>query len=260
MLRKRLVFSLIYENSTFTQSRNFRLQKVGGVSWLERNYHFQKISFSLDEIVIIDASKKQKDTLTFAKVVSQVVAGVFVPVAAGGGIRNMEDAELLFKSGADKIVLNTMLLDSPDIVGQLVSQYGSQSIVASVDYRRTSSGPIAYVENGEREVACSLGEYLHRIQSLGVGEILLNSIDQDGTGFGLDFDTIDEYGEYISVPLIVMGGAGNERHLNRAIAHPFVSAVATANIFNFVGDGLPNARAYMVDQGCNLARWNDADR
>ena len=101
----------------------------------------------------------------------------------------------------------------------------------------------------------SLDEYLTFLQALGVGEILLNSIQQDGTGFGYDTSTIQEYGQSISVPLLIMGGAGNEQHLLDGLMQDGVSAVVTANLFNFIGNGLPNARQYMLENNANLARW-----
>ena len=109
MLRNRIIFTLIYEDGKFNQSRNFRLQKVGDVNWLEKNYKFKEIAFSLDELMVLNASKKKKNIGDFAKVLERLVNDVFIPIAVGGGIRCMQDAELLFSSGADKLVLNGVL-------------------------------------------------------------------------------------------------------------------------------------------------------
>ncbi|EKD72844.1 MAG: putative imidazoleglycerol-phosphate synthase HisF, partial [uncultured bacterium] len=120
MLRKRIIFTLIYSDGFFTQSRNFRLQKVGDLGWLEKHYQFQRISFSIDELIILNASKNAKATTDFASVVSQLTTNVFIPVAVGGGIRTAEDAALLFKNGADKIVLNSALANNPRLVKILI--------------------------------------------------------------------------------------------------------------------------------------------
>ncbi len=255
MLRKRLIFGLIYNNGGFMQSRNFRLQRVGDINWLEKNYKFQKISFSLDELVVVNASKSGKNIHEFASVVSRLVEDVFIPVAAGGGIRKIEDAELLFNSGADKVILNSPLYDDPALAKEIINRFGSQSLVASVDYKVIDGMPVVHIHDGNTAIPTSIDEYLQQLERLGVGEIIFNSIDKDGTGFGYDIDNIEKYAKSVNMPFIIMGGAGNERHLSTGLAIDGVSAVATANLFNFIGNGLPNARTYMLEHDANLARW-----
>jgi cyclase len=256
MLRKRIIFSLIYSDGYFMQSRNFRLQKVGNLNWLEKNYKFQSIAFSLDELIVLNASKTEKNIAEFATTVSNLVNNVFIPIAAGGGIRTLEDAELLFNSGADKLVINTALVQSPELVKTLVKQYGSQSIVASIDYKKVSDNFAVYIKNGTFKIEMSLIEYIKYLDNLEVGEIYLNSIEKDGTGFGYDFETIKSLENEIKIPLIIAGGAGNESHLIEGLQLSAVSAVATANLFNFIGDGLPNARRKILDLNINIANFN----
>jgi cyclase len=255
MLRNRLIFSLIHSDGAFMQSRNFRLQRVGDINWLERNYKFQKISFSLDELIVLDASKGSKDIEVFSKVVNRLVNNVFIPVAAGGGIRTIEDAEILFKKGADKVILNSPLYDDPQLAKDIIAKYGSQSLVGCVDYKIVNDKPVVFIHDGSDPIETPLCTYLSRIEKLGVGEILLNSINKDGTGFGYDLSTIIKNSKSLTVPLIIMGGAGNESHLQEGLQLEGVSAVATANLFNFIGNGLPNARDYMLANGTNLAQW-----
>jgi cyclase len=255
MLRKRIIFSLIYSDGYFNQSRNFRLQKVGNEVWLENNYKFSKIANSIDELVIINASKSFKDIQRFSETITKIVENVFIPICAGGGIKNISDAELLFKSGADKILLNSVLFENPNFVLDLIKIYGSQSIVASIDYKIQEEGLLVYINDGETKISLDLISYIEKIQSLGVGEIYLNSIDKDGTGFGYDFNTINNISSKIKVPLIIAGGAGNEAHLMNGLKTKGVNAVATANLFNFIGDGLPNARKKLIEAGENLANW-----
>lgn len=242
MLRKRIIFTLIYENGKFNQSRNFRLQKVGDINWLEKNYKFKEIAFSLDELIVINASKNEKNIEDFAKTLERLVDDVFIPIAAGGGIKNIEDARLMFNSGADKLVLNSILYTNSNIVKDIIQQYGSQSVVASIDYKKNDNSEIVLIKDGSESLALDLEEYIKYIEDLGVGEIYLNSIDKDGTGFGYDFETIDKVSKNIKIPLIIAGGAGNETHLIEGLKREKVDAVATANLFNFIGNGLPNAR------------------
>jgi len=135
------------------------------------------------------------------------------------------------------------------LVRSIIQHYGKQSIVASIDYIDED----VFIENGTQKIDMSLDEYIEYIESLNIGEIYLNSIVRDGTGFGYDTDTIRRISSKINTPLVIAGGAGNEKHLLEGIDVEGVSAVATANLFNFIGNGLPNARKYMLKKGCNLA-------
>ena len=238
------------------QSRNFRLQRVGDLNWLEKNYKFQSIAFSLDELIILNASKIDKNIVEFASVVEKLVNNVFIPIAAGGGIRTLEDAKLLFNSGADKLVINTSLIESPELVKFLVKQYGSQSIVASIDYKIENGELVVYNKDGSCKIDIPFFDYIKYLEDLEVGEIYLNSIEKDGTGFGYDLESIIHVKDKINLPLIIAGGAGNESHLIEGLRYSGVSAVATANLFNFIGNGLPNARQKIIDLGENLANWN----
>lgn len=255
MLRKRIIFTLIYENGFFNQSRNFRLQKVGNINWLEKNYKFKDIAFALDELIVLNASKDKKNIQEFGKILSELVNDVFIPIAAGGGIRTVEDAKFLFENGADKLVINTTLYENSDLVRELVRIYGAQSLVACVDYKKINMINKVFINDGKDELKGNLEEYLIYVQSLGVGEIYLNSIEKDGTGFGYDMETIIKINDIVKIPLIIAGGAGNEKHLIEGLLLESVSAVATANLFNFIGNGLPNARKKIIDENLNIARW-----
>lgn len=255
MLRKRIIFTLIYCNGYYNQSRNFRLQRVGQLSWLEENYKFKKIATSLDELIVLNASRSEKEMHAFATEINKLVNNVFIPIAAGGGIKSLADAELLFKSGADKIVLNSTLFTDPELVKELVKRYGSQSIVASIDYKKRGSLMEVYINGGTYKIDKNLKEYISYIETLDIGEIYLNSIDKDGTGFGYDFNSIKSITESVRTPLIIAGGAGNESHLIEGLKMKGVSAVATANLFNFIGDGLTIARRRIVMSGENVANW-----
>jgi cyclase len=255
MLRKRVIFTLLYSDGYFNQSRNFRLQRVGDLNWLENNYGFSKIAHSLDELIIIDATKGQKNIENFGKAIEGLVENVFIPICAGGGIKSIYDAEFLFHSGADKIIINSRIYEDPSLIKDLVRIYGSQSIVASIDYKITGNKQTIFINNGTNEIKRDLDAYISYVQDLGVGEIYLNSIDRDGTGFGFDLDTLYNVCNIINIPLIIAGGAGNEKHLMEGIKLNQVNAVATANLFNFIGDGLINARKYLLNNKINLANW-----
>lgn len=257
MVKKRLIFTLIYCDGFFMQSRNFRLQRVGNIEWLEKHYQFQKTAFALDELIILDASRKEKSITEFAKVVNQVRQHIFIPVAAGGGIRSIDNAKLLFQHGADKIIINSMLYQNSQLIHELKDHYGSQSILASIDYKKTGNECEVMICDGQKKIDIKLLDYLKQIESLGIGEIYLNSINQDGTGFGFDHETIEEISNRIYTPLIVAGGAGNENHLISILKMDGVNAAATANLFNFIGDSIANARKKILANGIDLANWQE---
>lgn len=259
MLRKRIIFSLIYCDGYFSQSRNFRLQRVGDLIWLNKNYNFRNIASSIDELIVLNASREQKNIKEFSSIINKLVNEVFIPIASGGGIKNIEDAELLFKNGSDKIVLNTLLIENPNMVNSMVKQFGSQSILASIDCKFNGNDYDIFIEDGKVKIDFQLEKYIRYLEDLGVGELYLNSIDKDGTGFGYDSSLISKINYLTKIPLIIAGGAGNENHLSAGLKIDNVNAVATANLFNFIGDGLPNARKKIIDSGLNIANWNVID-
>lgn len=254
MLRKRLIFTLLYADGYFWLSRNFRLQKVGTIDWLKHNYGFETVSAYIDELIVLNVGRNGKDIDDFSNVISDLVQNVFIPVAAGGGITSLSDAQKLFDSGADKLVMNTIFFENENVVKDIIAKYGSQSIVASVDYRIDRNEVKPFNNNGMVEVPMSLDRYVNYLQKSGVGEIYLNSIDRDGTGFGMDLD-VHKAMDKRTIPMILAGGAGNESHLEAVLNNSNYNAVATANLFNFVGDGLPLARKYLEDRGSNISPW-----
>lgn len=237
-------------------SRNFRLQKVGDFSWLNKHYNFEKIAFSIDELIILDVTREGRNINDFSKAIKEVIKNVFVPVAVGGGIRTLDDAKLLLDSGADKIVLNSSLSNDKELIKTLVKSYGSQFIVGAVDYLIENNIKNVYIENGTLKIEQNLEKYLEDVEQLSIGEIYLNSIQKDGTGQGFDISLISDLLDQIKIPVIIAGGAGNHLHLIDGLKREDVDAVATANLFNFLGDGLPQARKQILEEKINIAKWN----
>ena len=185
-----------------------------------------------------------------------IVDECFIPIAVGGGITSLDHAKTLMGSGADKLVVNSALFRAPSFVEELASSYGSQCIIASVDVKKEKGELDIYIDNGAIKVGVPFSEYIENIINLGIGEIYLNSMDKDGTGHGYLFDLLDKLGNAVKVPIIMAGGAGNWHHLLEGLLHDSVDAVATANLFNFIGQGFPNARSMLSSKGINLAKWS----
>jgi len=257
VLKKRLIFTLLHDSGNFMLSRNFRLQKVGDLEWLKRNYDFQKISFYIDELIVLDVSRKDRSIDKFCDILKEISYGCFVPISSGGGIRSMQDARKILRSGADKIVLNTALFEDFKLIQDLSKEFGQQCIVGSLDIKKNSKYEI-FTQSGSKKI-----EEINLIQDLinsgFVGEIYLNSIDQDGTGQGFDLDLLELLPSENKIPIILAGGVGNSSHLSQGMSSSKVDATATANLFNFVGDGLKEARMNLLKEGFSLAKWKSQD-
>jgi len=256
MLKKRIIFTLLVEDGYFVLSRNFTLQKVGDLEWLKDFYDFDSIAFSIDELLVLDVSRGERNKNQFASLLGDISKNCFMPIGAGGGISSVEDVSFLLNSGADKVVINTIIFTNPNLVRDLVERFGAQCIVASIDYKTMDTGEMeVFIKNGYLSVGVNVKEALAHVQELGVGEIYLTSINRDGTGRGFDLDGLSSIISDITCPLIVSGGAGTFGHIADAIKEPGVSAVSTANLFNFMSDNLTEARQCVVGGGTPLAEW-----
>ena len=256
MLKKRIIFTLHYENGVFNLSRNFRLQKIGDIDWLLKNYNFIKIAESIDELIIIDVSREKRNNQEFLNTVSEISKNIFVPVCLGGGIRTLEYAKKLFESGADKIILNTSLFVNPSLIDEISQTFGAQAIIGHVDFKKRGKDYFIYTHNGEKEFSQLDSIYFEKLLSLNFGELLLHSMDKDGTGMNFDFDILQFLPKNNPKPLIFSGGAGNYHHLQEGLTKDEIDAVSTANLLNFVGEGLINARKVMLRNDLPLAKWS----
>jgi len=257
MLKKRVIFTLLYNNGTFMLSRNFRLQKVGDLQWLQSNYNFSQISYSIDELVVLDVTRGEKSLDNFCSVLKKLAEGCFVPISAGGGIRSIEAARNLLCSGADKVVVNSSLYTDDGFIGRLASEFGQQCIVASMDIKSAPNGSYhLWSECGSKCLDGSAKEWVARVAQDHVGELYLNSMDRDGTGQGYDLKLLDLLPLKMTKPVIIAGGVGNAWHLAAGLSDPRVDAVATAHLYNFIGDGLKKAREFLISSGINLPFWD----
>ncbi|MFH1791313.1 MAG: HisA/HisF-related TIM barrel protein [Candidatus Omnitrophota bacterium] len=238
-------------------SRNFSLQAVGDLNWIKEYYNFNAISHSIDELMVLNVERGAKGVEGFAANMAELSRNCFMPVAAGGGIRRIEDAYRILDAGADKLVVNTPILKDPELVKQLVRTFGSQCVVGSVDYKETKEGRIeVFTRDGAESAGISVNDAVMLAKRLGCGEIYLTSMDRDGTGEGLDLEMIRRVSAMTNVPLIASGGVGKYGHFVEGIKLGNADAVSTANLFNFIEDGLIEARAAMCDSGLDMAVWD----
>ena len=201
-----------------------------------------------DELIFLDISASPEARRTTLEMVSRVAESIFIPFTVGGGIRSVADAGAALRAGADKITVNTAAVRDPSLVSRLAASFGSQCVVAAVDVKRIGER-LTVMVNGGREATDLHGvEWSSRLETLGAGEILLTSMDKDGTGTGYDLPLIQSVSQAVRIPVIASGGAGNLTHLAEAFeagAH----GVLAATIFHFQATSLPRARAYLRERG-----------
>jgi len=235
-------------------SRNFSLQKVGNIDWLLKNFGFDTIANSADELLIINVSRKPfKDCydLEFEKVVESLIFKIRIPVTLGGQIRSIANARFLFEIGADKILLNSAAFTQPELVEEVACAYGSQAIMLQGDIDFSSNKH--YVYNGVKYFG-SGDDAIKTLLNLPAGELCLNSIDRDGTGNGFPLEGILAC-DFGTKPIIVSGGFGKTSHFKEVFEFPEISAAATSNLLNFVGAGLKNVRKELRESGFLLTDW-----
>lgn len=254
MLKKRLIFVLLWADGNFCLSRNFRLQHVGDVDWLLSTYDFGSLASSVDELVIIDVSRGERQSGRFIADVQRAIERFRLPITLGGGVTSLKAARQVFAEGGDKVLVNRLLVEDPATLAQIRSVFGAQSIVASVDVRAEAGGPTVFTHDGTRKQSL-LSDFLGSGPISDVGEILLNHIDQDGTGRGIDAEMLNAIPADVEQQVIVMGGVGKPAHVVQAFSHREIDAVATANLLNFVGIGLSAVRTECIAHGIPLANW-----
>jgi len=191
--------------------------------------------FEVDEITLLDIGATERDDHPPFDLIERLAAECWVPLAYGGGIRSIDDIRTVLSSGVEKVVLGTVASDEPELISRAADVFGSQAVVVAVDARRAGSGHEVFVQGGERAVGSNPGAYARRAAAHGAGEILVTSIDRDGTMEGYDLDLIRTVAEAVAVPVIACGGAGERAHLLTPIRDAGASAVAAGSIFVFRG-------------------------
>ncbi len=241
MLKKRLIPVLLLQNGQLVRSQGFNIHQVIGnpIHEVER---FNQ--WSVDELIYLDISrddhhdlrrddKKVRGLTTALEILAEVSKTCFMPLTWGGRIRSLEQMRAVFAAGADKITLNTQAWREPALVTEAARRFGSQAVVASIDARRHADGKLeVFVEGGREATGQSPENWAKRLEDLGAGEILLQSIDRDGAARGYDLDLIHRVAEVTHIPVIALGGVGDYPHYAKGI-EAGASAVASANIWHF---------------------------
>ena len=254
-LKKRIIFTLLFCQGYFYLSRNFRLQKIGDLEWLKCNYNFNNVSFYIDELIILNVSRDSGNIFEFCKIIKDISREIFVPLSVGGGINTLDDVRNLFSSGADKVVINTNLFENSNIAKGICSIYGKQCLVASLDLKNENGSYNIYSKCGSKNQG-DLNKFLTNQNIIKhIGEFYINSINNDGTGNGLDLELAELFNNKIDTPFIISGGIGKSEHILNALAKNYINAVSTAHLLNFIGNSLERCRNEANVKEINLAKW-----
>ncbi len=204
-----------------------------------------------DEIAILDITATPEDRGTFVETVRRVATAVTIPVLVGGGVRTLKDAEALFKAGADKVSVNTAAVKNPSMIKEMAEVFGSQSTVVAIDAKRVGERYEVYIKGGREPTGLDAVEWAKRAEELGAGEILLTSIDRDGTKLGYDVDLITKVAKAVNVPIIASGGAGAPEHFYEAVKAG-ADAVLAASLFHFRQLAIQQVKQYLRGRGVEV--------
>ncbi len=208
-----------------------------------------------DEVVFLDITASSDNRNTMIDVVARTAETVFIPLTVGGGIRSVEDARKLFRAGADKVSVNSSAVADPNLVAQLAVEFGTQAVVVAIDARRWSDGRDGYevfVRGGRTPTGIDAIEWAKRVASLGAGEILLTSMDRDGTRDGFELELTKAVVDAVSIPVIASGGVGTLQHLVEGATRTGADAVLAASIFHFGEFTIGDAKAAMTAAGVSV--------
>jgi cyclase len=210
-----------------------------------------------DEITFLDITASSDDRETMVHVVEQVASEVFIPLTVGGGIRKAEDVRRMLNAGADKVGINTAAVFNPEFVKEAADRFGSQCIVVAIDAKRVSgeggsSRWEIFTHGGRKPTGIDAVEWAAKMAAYGAGEILLTSMDRDGTRVGFDNELTRAVAEAVPVPVIASGGVGNLQHLVDGVKLGGADAVLAASIFHFAEYSIGEAKRFMADQGIEM--------
>ena len=246
MLSKRIIACLDVRDGTVVKGVNFEgLRDAGDPAALARRYNAEGI----DEIVILDVTATVEGRQARAHTIAAVAREIFLPLAVGGGIRSEADAAAAIEAGADKVSLNTAALADPDLITSLARRYGSQAVIVAIDAKRQDDRFAVYGRSGMAETARDAVEWAREATSRGAGEILLTSIDRDGTKAGFDCELTAAVSDAVNIPVIASGGAGSFEHFAEVFTTGHADAALAASIFHFNEKSVSELKRFLNDAG-----------
>ena len=253
-LAKRIIPCLDVENGRVVKGVNFvDIRDAGDPVEISMRYNEQ----GADEITFLDITASHEGRETTVHTVEQIAENVFIPLTVGGGIRSVEDIRTMLNAGADKVSINTAAIHDPELVRRSSERFGSQCIVVAIDAKRVADVDgeprwEIFTHGGRRPTGIDAVAWARRMAELGAGEILLTSMDRDGTRNGFELGVTRAITDAVEIPVIASGGVGNLEHLVEGILLGGADAVLAASIFHFGEYTVPEAKAYMAERGIEV--------
>lgn len=248
-LAKRIIPCLDVTSGRVVKGVNFlRLRDAGDPVEIARRYDEQ----GADELTFLDITASSDDRGLLLRVIEDVAAQVFIPLTVGGGVRQIEDVQRLLNAGADKVSINTSAVQNPQLVAGAAGRYGSQCIVVAIDAKRQGAHWEVFTHGGRRPTGLDAVVWARRMQDCGAGEILLTSMDRDGTREGFDIELTRAVADAVDVPVIASGGVGRLEHLADGILRGGADAVLAASIFHFGEFTVLQAKEHLASRGVEV--------
>ena len=243
MLKVRIIPTLLYKEVGLVKGVGFdSWRRVGSAMQAIKVYNMREV----DELVYLDITATQEKRSPDFELIDELADECFMPMTVGGGVRSIKDVRRLLQVGADKVAINTQAVENPELIEQIAKKFGSQCVVVSIDVRKHDNGKYeVYTHSGTHPTGIDPLSLVQKVVSMGAGEILLTSIERDGTMTGYDVELIRNVSDLVSVPVIASGGAGNYEHMFQALTKGKASAVAAASIFHFTEQTPLEAKHYL---------------
>jgi imidazole glycerol-phosphate synthase subunit HisF len=252
MNKKRIIARIDVKNEHVIKGIQLEgLRKVGNPNEMAQRYYNEGI----DEIIFMDAVAAYYDRNSLTDIINKACENVFVPITVGGGIRKIEDIQTALNAGADKIAINTQAVIDPSFLTRASEIFGSQCIVSSIDAKKISENKWeVYIDNGREPTGMDVVEWAKKVEDLGAGEIMLTSVDKEGTKRGFDIELYNAISEVVSIPTICCGGAGKKEHIADVISNKGVDAVALASVLHYNIESIKNLKEFLTNNKKNYIR------
>ncbi len=253
-LAKRIIPCLDVDNGRVVKGVNFvDIRDAGDPVEIAARYNAE----GADELTFLDITATSDNRGTMLNVVKAVASQVFIPLTVGGGVRKLEDIRTLLNAGADKVSINTAAVFNPELVQEASNYFGSQCIVVAIDAKQVSAPNMPlrwniFTHGGRKDAGIDAIEWAKKMADYGAGELLVTSMDRDGTKQGFNLDLTKAISDAVSVPVIASGGVGNLQHLADGVLHGAADAVLAASIFHFGEYSVGEAKHYMREQGIDI--------
>lgn len=247
MLAKRIIPCLDIKNGETVKGVNFEnLKYAGDPIELAKKYSEN----GADELVFLDITATNEGRATTIKMVERVAEQVFIPFTVGGGVKSIEDIKNLLRAGADKVGINSAAVKNPELINQAAEEFGSQCIVIAIDAKRVDNDFFVFINAGQKNTGIKLLDWAKKVEELGAGEILLTSMDADGTQNAFDIEMTKLVSTNVGIPVIASGGAGaNPEHFKDIFEQGYADAGLAASIFHYDLLPIPKLKQYLIEYG-----------